>query len=161
MDFLLKFNILGTESVGLNPLRSRGRHASKQVVSSHPPRKPGFKPRLATEFIDQVAVVVENRAVADHVRSVPRGIELRRNLRVENPELAFESRSCVNRKWRAARNFGDQFNVLTGLFQQRTDFVCERSFPHSVRADKREFQLNMPFEVIPVSSTDEARHKTA
>ena len=95
------------------------------------------------------------------MRSVPRGIELRRNLRVENPELAFESRSCVNRKWRAARNLGDQFDVLAGLFQQRTDFVCERSFPHPVRADEREFQLNMPFEVIPVSSTDQARHKTA
>ena len=95
--------------------------------------------RPAAEFIDEVAIVVEDGAVADDVGRAAGGVEFRGDLRVENPELAFEGGGGVHREWRLAHDFGDEFDVVGGFFQERADFVGEGGFADSVSDDEGEF----------------------
>src|SRR5487761_1432075 len=70
VDALLEGAILGTETVRLD-FPGKRRHTGQQIVRLYPPREPGVQLGLAAEFIHQIAVVIENRTVANHVRRVP------------------------------------------------------------------------------------------
>ena len=97
--------------------------------------------RLAAEFVDEVAIVVEDGAIADDVGGAAGGVEFCGDLGVENPELAFESGGGVDGEGRLAGDFGDEFDVVGGFFQKRADFVGEGGFADSVSADEGEFQF--------------------
>jgi len=137
VNALLEGAIFGAESVGGNFKRD-GRDANEKRVGIHPPGEPWFEVRLASEFVHEVAIVVEDGAIADYVRRAAACVKLRDDLRVKNPELAFESGGGVYREWRLARNFGDEFDVVAGFFQERADFVGEGGFSDSVGADQGE-----------------------
>lgn len=102
--------------------------------------------RLASKLVDQVTIVVEDRAVGDDLRRAPRRIQLGGDLRVQNPQLAFESGRGVHRKRRLARDFGDQFDVVMRFFKQRTEFVGECGLADAVRADECKFQNLLRFK---------------
>ena len=97
--------------------------------------------RLAAEFVDEVAVVVEDGAIADDVGGAAGGVEFCDDLGVENPELAFESSGGVDGEGRLARDFGDEFDVVSGFFQKRADFIGEGGLAYSVSADEGEFHF--------------------
>ena len=97
--------------------------------------------RLAAEFIDEVAVIVEDGAVANDVRGAAGGVELGGDLCMENPELAFESGGGVDGEGRLAGDFGDEFDVEGGFFQERADFVGESGFADSMSAYEGEFHF--------------------
>ena len=130
MNALLEGAILGAETVGENFERD-GRDADEERVGVHPPGEPGFELRLAAEFIYEVAIVVEDGAIADYVGGAACGVEFRCDLRVENPELAFESGGGVYGKRGLAGDFGDEFDVEGGFFQERADFVGESGLADS------------------------------
>ena len=73
--------------------------------------------RLTAEFVDEVAVVVEDGAIADDMGGAAGGVEFGDDLRVENPELAFESGGGVDGEGRLTRDFGDEFNVVGRFFR--------------------------------------------
>ena len=139
MDAILEFEILRAEAVGGNAVGHR-RHGDEQRIGFHPPGQPLFELRLAAEFVDEVAVVVERGAIADDVRRARGGFDLRCDLRVQDPELAFERGRFIHRQRRAARDFGDEFDVVIALFQEGANFVGQRRFADAVRADKSELQ---------------------
>lgn len=58
---------------------------------------------------------------------------------MENPELAFESGGLVDRKRRAASDFGDEFYIMIGFFEQRADFVRERGLANAVSTNQSKF----------------------
>ena len=97
--------------------------------------------RLAAKFVDEVAIVVEDGAIADDVGGAPAGVEFCDDLRVENPELAFESGGGVNGEGRLARDFGYELDIVGGFFQERADFVGEGGFADSVSPDEGEFHF--------------------
>lgn len=140
VDAFLERAIFGSESIGSDSIFERG-NSDEERVSLHPPGKPGFQLRLAAEFVDEVAVVVQHGAVADDIGSAARGVELRSDLRVENPELAFECRGRIYGKRRLAGDFGDQVDIVVGLFQQRADFIGKSCLANAMRSDKRELQI--------------------
>src|ERR1700690_250756 len=144
MDALLEGAILRTEAVGWNTAFD-GRNPKKQRKGIHPPGEPRLELRLAAEFVDEVTIIVEDGAVCDHVRRAARSRKFRCNLRVENPELAFERGGRVHGKRRLARHFRDQLDVLPCFFQQRADFVGERGLADAMRSDEREFQYSSAF----------------
>ena len=152
VDALLEGAIFGAETVGGNFERD-GRDADEERVGVHPPGEPGFELRLAAEFIDEVAIVVEDGAIADDVRGAAGGVEFGGDLRVENPELAFESGGGVDGEGRLARDFGDEFDVVGGFFQERADFVGESGFADSVSADEGEFHFLLARGELSSSST--------
>ena len=152
MNSPLKRAVFGAESVRLNLFRQR-RHAREQIVRLHPPGQPCLQLRLPPKFIYEVTVVVDHGAVANHIRSVPRSVKLRGNLRVQNPQLALERRRCVHGKGRPPRHFRNQFHVFARFLHPRADFIRERGLSHAVRTDEREFQTLPPFVVITVSNT--------
>src|SRR5580698_11424770 len=126
MDALLESAILRAETVRLNAAFD-GRNADEQRIGIHPPGKPRLELRLASEFVDEVTIIIEDGAVRDHVRRASRGFKLRGDLRMENPELAFERGGRIDGKGRMARDFGDELHILPRLFQQRADFIGESS----------------------------------
>lgn len=65
---------------------------------------------------------------------------------MQNPQLAFKSSGGVYREGRLARDFGDQFDVVMRLFEQRAEFVGECGLADAVRADECEFQNLLRFE---------------
>ena len=97
--------------------------------------------RLAAEFVDEVTIVVEDSAIADDVGGAAGGVEFCDDLRVENPELAFESGGGIDGEWRLAGDFGDEFDVVGGFFKERANFVGEGGFADSVGADQGEFHF--------------------
>src|SRR5579863_9757165 len=68
------------------------------------------------------------------------GFKLLGNLRVQDPKLALKRGRLIYREGRTARHFRHEFDVVVGLFQQRTNFVSERGFAHAVRANQGKFQ---------------------
>jgi len=73
--------------------------------------------RLAAEFVDEVAVIIESGTIADYVRCAASGGQLRGDLCVQNPELAFDGGGGVHGERRLARDFGDEVDVVTGFFE--------------------------------------------
>ena len=140
MDALLEGAIFGAETVGGN-FEGDGRDADEKRIGVHPPGEPRLEVRLAAEFVDEVAVVVEDGAIADDVGGAAGGVEFCGDLGVENPELAFESGGGVDGEGRLAGDFGDEFDVVGGFFQERADFVGEGCFAYSVSADEGEFHF--------------------
>lgn len=140
MDTLLEGAIFGAETVGGN-LECDRRDADEKRVRVHPPGEPGLEVRLAAEFVDEVTVVVEDGAIADDVGGAAGCVEFGGDLRVENPELAFKGGGGVDGEGRLARDFGDEFDVVGGFFQERADFIGEGGFADSVSADKGEFHF--------------------
>jgi uncharacterized protein len=132
--------VFGAEAVRRNSVLD-GRNADQQGVSVHPPGKPSLKLRLAAEFVGKVAVVIEHGAIANHVRRVARCVEFFGNLRVKDPELAFECGGGVHRERRLARNFSDKLDVVVGFFEQRADFVGESGLADAVSPDESELQI--------------------
>ena len=112
---LLEGAIFGSEAVGYDAV-GYGGDADENGVGFHPPGQPGFELRLAAEFIYEVAVIIEDGAVADYVRCAARGVKFGGDLRVKNPELAFESGGGVYREGRLTGYFGDQLHVIARLF---------------------------------------------
>lgn len=147
VDALLEGAIFGAKTVGGN-FEGDGRNADEKRVGVHPPGEPGFELRLAAELVDEVAIVVENGAIADDVRGAAGGVKLGGDLRVENPELAFESGGGIDGERRLARDFGDEFDVVGGFFQERADFVGEGGLADSVSADQGEFHFWVACECI-------------
>lgn len=141
----LKRAIFGAEAVRFDFCRQQW-HAGKQIVCLHPPREPGFELRLAAEFIYEVAIVVEDGAVANDIRGIARCVQFGRNLRVQNPELAFERGGGVHGKGRASRDFRNELHVFARLLHARADFVGEGGFSDAVRSNQREFQIPPPSE---------------
>lgn len=141
VDALLERAILGPETIRLNSTLDR-RYANQQRVRIHPPRKPCFQLRLAAEFVYQVTVIVQDGAVGNHMRGAARGFEFGSDLRVQNPELALERGCGIYGKWRLARNFRDEFDVVPGFLEQRADFVGECRLANAVSADEREFHFS-------------------
>lgn len=140
MDALLKGAIFGAETVRGN-FECDGRDTDEKGVGVRPPGEPGLEVRLAAEFVDEVAVVVEDGAVADDVGRAAGGVEFCDDLGVENPELAFVGGGGVDGEGRLAGDFGDEFDVVGGFFQERADFVGEGGFADSVSADESEFHF--------------------
>jgi hypothetical protein len=68
------------------------------------------------------------------------GIEFLGNLRVQYPELSFQSGCFLDGERRTPRHFRHQVDVVVGLLQQRADFVSERGFADAVRANQGKFQ---------------------
>lgn len=97
--------------------------------------------RLAAEFVDKVAIVVEDGAIADDVWGAAGSVEFCDDLGVENPELAFESGGGVDGEGRLTRDFGDEFDVVGRFLQERADFVGEGGLADSVSADEGEFHF--------------------
>ena len=140
MDALLEGAIFGAETVGGDFEWGGGGTGGKRV-GVHPPGEPGLEVGLAAEFVDEVAVVVEDGAIADDVWGAAGGVEFRCDLSMKNPELAFESGGGVDGERRLARDLGDEFDVVRGFFQERADFVGEGGLADSVSADEGEFQF--------------------
>ena len=140
VDALLEGTIFGAETVGGN-FECDGRDADEKRIGVHPPGEPGLEVGLAAEFVDEVAVVVEDGAIADDVGGAAGGVEFRDNLGVENPELAFESGGGVDGKGGLAGDFGDEFDVVGGFFEERADFIGEGGLADSVSADEGEFHF--------------------
>lgn len=134
MNAVLEGAIFGAEAVGRN-FSEGARDADEERVGFHPPLEPCFELRLAAEFIDEVAIVVEDGAIADDVGGAARGIEFRGDLRMQNPELALDGGGCVHRKRRLARDFGYELYVVVGFFEKGTEFVGESGFADAVSAD--------------------------
>jgi hypothetical protein len=153
VNALLEGAIFGAKTVGRDFEGDR-RHADEQRIGIHPPREPQFEMRLAAEFVDEVAVVVEDGAIADDVRGAAGGIEFRGDLGVKNPELAFERGGGIDGEWRLAGDFGDEFDVVRGFFQKRADFVGESGLADAVSADEREFHFLCGARELPSSNTD-------
>ena len=139
VDAILKFEVLRTEAVGWNPVRHR-RNRNQQGITVEPPREPLFELRLPSKFVHQIAVNIQDRAVADQMPRSRGGVEFLCNLCVQNPKLPVKSRCFVYREGRTPRHFRHQIDVVVGLFQQRANFVCERGFTHAVRANQGKFQ---------------------
>src|SRR5262249_28554069 len=112
----LEFVVFGAKAVGGN-FKGYGRDADEEGIGVHPPGEPGFEMRLAAKFVDEGAVVIENKAVADYMRRAAGGVEFSGNLRVQNPELAFESGGGVHGERRATGDLGNELNVVAGFFQ--------------------------------------------
>ena len=74
MNSLLEFEILRAKSVGQDSIGAR-RNADQQRVSIEPMREPRFELHLPAALVQQVAVIIEDRAVADHVRRMRGGFE--------------------------------------------------------------------------------------
>ena len=141
VDAPLKRAIFGAKTVRGN-VGSHRRHADEQRVRFHPPCQPRFQLRLPPEFIHQVAIIIKDRTIGDHVRRVPRGSKFRGNLRVQNPQLPFDGGRGIHRKRRLARDLRHQLHVQVRLLQQRANFIRQRRLAHSVRPDQREFQFS-------------------
>ncbi len=112
---LLEGAIFGAEAVGDDAV-GYGGDADENRVGFHPPGQPGFELRLAAEFVYEVAVIIEDGAVADYVRGAARGVEFGGDLRVENPQLGFQCCCGVYWEMGLAGDFGDQFHVVARLF---------------------------------------------
>ena len=147
----LKHNVFGTESVRLDMLRKR-RHAGEKIVGLHPPGKPGFELWLTAELVDEVAIIIEDGAIANDVRAASRSIQLRGNLSVKNPQLAFQRCGGIYGEWGAASYFRDQLDIFSRFFQEGANLIGQRRFPDAMRADQSEFQMSEPFELRFVSS---------
>ena len=79
---------------------------------------------------------------------------------MQNPELAFEGRSCVYREGRLADDFGDEFNRMACFLQPRANFIDEGGLANAVGSDQGEFQMAPPgLEVRSPSSILSARRK--
>ena len=104
--------------------------------------------RLPPKLVDQITVIIQNRAIGNHLRRAPPGVEFRCNLRMQNPQLSFDCRRRVHRKRRMPRHLGDQLHVVMGFFQQRAELVGQRGLANSVRADEREFQIRSEVKAL-------------
>ena len=91
---------------------------------------------MAAEFIYEVAVIVEDGAIADYVRGAARGVELCGDLGVENPELGFQSCGGVYREVGLSGDFCDQLYVVARFFEERAGFIGESGFAYAVSADE-------------------------
>jgi len=135
VDALLEGAVFGAETVRRDFKRDGG-NANEERVGIHPPGKPGFEVGLASEFVDEVTVIIEDGAIADYVRCAAGSVKFCSDLRVKNPELAFDGGCCVHGKRRLARDFGDEVDVVTGFFEQGADFVGESGLADAVSADE-------------------------
>ena len=64
----LKRDVFGTESIRLDVVRKK-RNTSEKIVGLHPPGEPGFELWLAAEFVDEVAIIIEDGTITDDVRA--------------------------------------------------------------------------------------------
>src|SRR5580704_2177588 len=140
VDTQLECAVFGTKAIARDSSFNR-RHADENRVAPHPPGQPCFEMRLAAEFVDKVAIVIEHGAVGDHQRRTERGLKLRGDLRMQNPKLPAHGCFQVYRKRRLARDFGNQLHIVVGFLQQRAHFVHERRLANAMRADQCEFQI--------------------
>jgi (E)-4-hydroxy-3-methylbut-2-enyl-diphosphate synthase len=114
------------------------RHLEEAGVGLAPAPHPLVQLGPRSQGVDEVRVVVQDRAVAHHHVARRDAGDLSCALRVQDPALRVERRAAVDRERAFARHLGDEMHAAVEPLEPRGKVVAKRGLADAVGADERD-----------------------